>query len=55
MVADMSPEEVRALDRSRETLVVAQARQRQMEEHLKASTAHERSRGIDRGGPGFER
>jgi exodeoxyribonuclease V alpha subunit len=55
IVADMSPEEVRVLDRSREDLVLAQARERQMEEHLKASTAHERSRGIDRGGPGFER
>jgi hypothetical protein len=55
IVADMSPEEVRALDRSREDVVLAQARERQMEEHLKASTAHERYRGIDRGGPGFER
>jgi exodeoxyribonuclease V alpha subunit len=55
LVADMSPEEVKALDRSREVLVVAQTQQRQMEDHLKASTAHERDRGIDRGGPGFER
>ncbi len=55
VVADVSPEEVRALDRSREALALAQARERQMEDHLKASTAHERDRGIDRGGPGFER
>ena len=55
IVADMSPEEVRDLDRSREVLAAAQARQRQMEEHLKATTAHERDRGIDRGGSGFER
>jgi hypothetical protein len=55
IVADMSPEEVRALDRSREVLALAQARQRQVEQHLTASTAHERDRGIDRGGPGLER
>ena len=55
IVADMSPEEVSALDRSRDALAAAQAREHQMEEHLKATTAHERHRGIDRGGPAFER
>jgi exodeoxyribonuclease V alpha subunit len=53
IVADMSPEEVSALDQAREALVVARARQRQMEQQLEASVAHERHRGIDRGGPGF--
>jgi hypothetical protein len=55
IVADMSPEEVSALDRSREVLAAAQERQRQMEEQLQASTAHELYRGIEHGGPGFER
>jgi exodeoxyribonuclease V alpha subunit len=55
IVADMSPEEVSTLDRSREVLAAERERQRQMEEHVKASTTHELYRGIDRGGPGFER
>jgi hypothetical protein len=55
IVAAMSPEEVSALDQAREALVVARARQRQMEQQLEASKAHERHRGIDRGGPDFGR
>jgi exodeoxyribonuclease V alpha subunit len=55
IVADMSPEEVSVLDQAREALVLARARQRQMEQQLEASKAHERHRGIDRGAPGFER
>jgi exodeoxyribonuclease V alpha subunit len=58
IVADMSPEEVSALDRSREALVADQARQRQMEEALQASTTHELMRSdfdVDRGRGGFER
>jgi exodeoxyribonuclease V alpha subunit len=53
IVADMSPEEINALDQAREAIVVARARQRLMEQQLEASKAHERHRGIDRGGPGF--
>ena len=53
IVADMSPEEVSALDQAREALVVARARQRQMEQQLETSLAHEHHRDIDRGGPGF--
>jgi hypothetical protein len=53
IVADMTPEEVSALDQAREAIVVARARQRQMEQQLEASKAHERHRGINRGGPGF--
>jgi hypothetical protein len=49
----MSPEEINALDQAREAIVVARARQRLMEQQLEASKAHERHRGIDRGGPGF--
>jgi conjugative relaxase-like TrwC/TraI family protein len=53
IVADMSPEEVSALDRSREALLAAEARRRQMEENLAAKPTHERYRGIERDGPGL--
>ena len=36
-----------------DALLVAQERQRQMEEQLEASTAHERYRSIERDGPGL--
>jgi hypothetical protein len=44
IVADMSPEEINALDQAREAIVVARARQRLMEQQLEASKAHERHR-----------
>jgi hypothetical protein len=57
VVAAMSTEEASALDQAREALVLAQERQRQMEEQLDAGMAHELYRNLDLdldlGGPDF--
>jgi hypothetical protein len=53
VVATIIPEEVSALDQTRDALLVAQERQRRMEEQLEASTANERYRSIERDGPGL--